>query len=142
MHRGGGARCASEDSRVSGGREAAWDARATSAQRALALIVVPRSRRCAMCARCARLRGGPHTEHALRLLLAVLHHRGEAEVADLDLCVVAVYENVLALEVPVDDPRLVQERQPIEHLPAPLLDDLALDALGLVDVPERAAPRE
>jgi hypothetical protein len=76
------------------------------------------------------------------LLLAVLHHRGEAEVADLDLCVVAVDEDVLALEVPVDDPRLVQERQPIEHLPAPLLDDLALDALGLVDVPERAAPRE
>jgi len=76
------------------------------------------------------------------LLLAVLHHCREAEVADLDLGGAAVDEDVLALEVSVDDPRLVQEGQPVEHLPAPLLDHLALDALRLVDVPARAAKRQ
>ena len=76
------------------------------------------------------------------MLLAILHHRREAEVADLDLGVVAVDEDVLALQVSVDDPRLVQEGQPVEQLPAPLLDHLALHALRLVDVPERAAKRQ
>jgi len=47
----------------------------------------------------------------------------EAEVANLDLALVAVHEDVVTLEVPVDDGRIVavQIQQAAEDLPAPVL---------------------
>ena len=47
----------------------------------------------------------------------------QAEVADLDLTLVAVHEDVVTLEVPVDDGRIVavQVQQAAEDLPAPVL---------------------
>jgi hypothetical protein len=47
----------------------------------------------------------------------------QAEVADLDLALVAVHEDVVTLEVPVDDGRIVavQVQQAAEDLPAPML---------------------
>jgi hypothetical protein len=48
---------------------------------------------------------------------------GETEVANLDLSLVAVHEDVVTLEVPVDDGRIVamQVQQAAEDLPAPVL---------------------
>jgi len=48
---------------------------------------------------------------------------GEAEVANLDLALVAVHEDVVTLEVPVDDGWIVavQIQQAAEDLPAPVL---------------------
>jgi len=46
-----------------------------------------------------------------------------------------VDEDVVALEVAVDDVVLVQVGEPVENLTAPLLDHLALDALGHRNVP-------
>jgi len=47
----------------------------------------------------------------------------QAKVADLDLALVAVHEDVVTLEVPVDDRRIVavQVQQAAEDLPAPVL---------------------
>ena len=47
----------------------------------------------------------------------------EAEVANLDLALVAVHEDVVTLEVPVDDGRIVavQIQQATEDLSAPVL---------------------
>ena len=47
----------------------------------------------------------------------------EAEVANLDVALVAVHEDVVTLEVPVDDGRIVavQIQQAAEDLPAPVL---------------------
>jgi len=47
----------------------------------------------------------------------------QAEIADLDLTLVAVHEDVVTLEVPVDDRRIVavQVQQAAEDLPAPVL---------------------
>ena len=47
----------------------------------------------------------------------------EAEVANHDLALVAVHEDVVTLEVPVDDGRIVavQIQQAAEDLPAPVL---------------------
>ena len=100
------------------------------------------------------------TQHALRLV-ALFHQGRQAEVANLDLGVVpcagspriavprragspeaggarrTVDEYVVALEVSVDDAVLVEVRQPVEDLATPLLHYLALDALSLLDVPDR-----
>lgn len=48
---------------------------------------------------------------------------GQAKVADLDLPLVAVHEDVVTLEVPVNDGRImaVQVQQAAEDLPAPVL---------------------
>jgi hypothetical protein len=48
---------------------------------------------------------------------------GESEVADLDLTLVTIHEDVVALEVPVDDGWImaVQVEQAAEDLPAPVL---------------------
>jgi hypothetical protein len=48
---------------------------------------------------------------------------GEAEVANLDLALVTVHEDVVTLEVPVDDGRIVavEVQQAAEDLPAPVL---------------------
>lgn len=48
---------------------------------------------------------------------------GQTKVADLDLALVAVHEDVVTLEVPVDDGRIVavQVQQAAENLPAPVL---------------------
>jgi hypothetical protein len=48
---------------------------------------------------------------------------GESEVADLDITLVTIHEDVVALEVPVDDGWImaVQVEQAAEDLPAPVL---------------------
>mmetsp|Transcript_2268 Transcript_2268/g.5141 ORF Transcript_2268/g.5141 Transcript_2268/m.5141 type:complete len:277 (+) Transcript_2268:343-1173(+) len=65
------------------------------------------------------------------LCCSLAHQSREAQISNLDLRVVAVDEDVLALEVTVDDVVAVQILEPFEDLPAPLLHYLALDELCL-----------
>jgi hypothetical protein len=68
---------------------------------------------------------------------------GEPEVADLDLALAPVHEDVVALEVAVDDPVRVQVGEAVQHLPAPAPDGGAAHAAVQVPVlPERAGGEE
>eukprot|EP00967_Tisochrysis_lutea_P054519 scaffold68212_cov31-Tisochrysis_lutea.AAC.2 len=71
---------------------------------------------------------------------ALAHERRQAQVPNLDLRVVSIDEDVVALEIAMDDVIRVEVREAIQDLPAPLLHHLALHSLGLCDVPEARRP--
>lgn len=67
----------------------------------------------------------------------VLDERSKAQVADLDDSRTAVDKDIIALEVAVDNGRVVtvQVHQALQHLPGPALEDALRDLLVLLTVP-------
>lgn len=67
----------------------------------------------------------------------VLDERSKAQVADLDDARAAVDKDIIALEVAVDNGRVVtvQVHQALQHLPGPALEDTLRDLLVLLTVP-------
>lgn len=75
-------------------------------------------------------------EHTLRRGEAA-PERSQSQVADLDDATRAIYKDVVALEVAVDDGRVVcmQIHQSLQNLPCPPLEHLLVDVLVLLAVP-------
>ena len=68
------------------------------------------------------------------------HGRGETEVTNLDFSRIGIDEDVIALDITMDDLLTVEVLESLEHLMAPLLNDLKLELAHASQVlPETAA---